>query len=209
MMQAKVYNISGEVANTINLPEVVWQKACSPALLHQAVVAYLANKRVVYKHGKTRARVQGGGRKPWRQKGTGRARAGSIRSPLWRGGGKIFGATQLHNYQQRLPLAMKRRALLGALHAKAKANEVIVVEKWPSDAKTKVMSQLLKKLPSAGRTTLLVLPSSDKGFYQATRNLPKISSSAVASLNTYDILQKRYLVFSKDALTALHNRFAA
>lgn len=208
MMSAKVYNLNGEVVKTINLTEAVWDKACSPALLHQVVVAQLANRRGDFKHGKTRGLVRGGGRKPWRQKGTGRARAGSIRSPLWRGGGMIFGAAQLHNYKQRLPLAMRRRALLGSLHTKAKAEEVIVVEKWPNDVKTKVMSQLLKKLPISNRSALLVLPKSNSNFYQATRNLLKVSSSTAASLNTYDILQKRYLIFSEDALSALNDRLA-
>jgi large subunit ribosomal protein L4 len=173
MLQAKVFSPAGDLVKTIDLDPAVWEREASTALLHQAVIAYLANRRVDITHGKKRGQVAGGGRKPWRQKGTGRARAGSIRSPLWRGGGTMFGPTQERNYSQKLPAAMRRRALLGALYAKAKAGDVLVLQQLPAEIKTKAVATMVSKLPIERRSMLLVLPGADATAVQACNNIPK------------------------------------
>ena len=208
MLQAKVYNSEGTEVKTIDLDVAVWGKTASQALLHQAVVAYLANKRVDITHGKKRGEVRGGGRKPWKQKGTGNARAGSIRSPLWRGGGTMFGPTQVRNYSQQLPKAMRRRALLGAMSVKASAGQVLVIQSLPADNKTKSLATLLAKLPIETRPTLLVLPGADTKAVQMSRNIPKLTLTAASSLNAYEVLRNRYLLVAESALPVLSATFA-
>lgn len=203
MLQAKLFSPAGDPVKTIDLDEAVWGREASAALLHQAVVAYLANRRADVTHGKKRGEVRGGGRKPWRQKGTGRARAGSIRSPLWRGGGTMFGPTQERNYSQKLPAAMRRRALLGALHAKAKAGDVLVLQQLPAESKTKSVAATLAKLPVERRPMLLVLPGADAVAVKTCRNIPKLTLSGAASLNAYEVLRNRYLLVAEAALPVL------
>ncbi len=207
-MQAKLFSPAGEMVKTIDLDAAVWEREASSALLHQAVVAYLANRRADVSHGKKRGEVRGGGRKPWRQKGTGRARAGSTRSPLWRGGGTMFGPTQERNYSLKLPAAMRRRALLGALYAKAKAGDVLVLQQLPADGKTKAVAATLAKLPIERRPMLLVLPGADAAAVQVCRNIPKLTLTAASSLNAYEVLRNRYLVVAESALPVLSATFA-
>lgn len=208
MIQAKLFSSTGDQLKTVDLDPAVWGRAASPALLHQAVVAYLANRRVDITHGKKRGEVRGGGRKPWRQKGTGRARAGSIRSPLWRGGGTMFGPTQERSYAKKLPAAMRRAALLGALQAKAAAGEVLVLQQLPAEGKTKAVASLLAKLPIERRPKLLVLAGPDAAAVQVCRNIPQITLSAAASLNAYEVMRSRYLLVLEPALPVLSATFA-
>ncbi len=208
MLQAKVFSPAGDLVKTIDLDPAVWEREASTALLHQAVIAYLANRRVDITHGKKRGQVAGGGRKPWRQKGTGRARAGSIRSPLWRGGGTMFGPTQERNYSQKLPAAMRRRALLGALYAKAKAGDVLVLQQLPAEIKTKAVAATVVKLPIERRSMLLVLPGADATAVRACNNIPKLTLTAAASLNAYEVLRNRYLIVTEGALPVLSATFS-
>jgi large subunit ribosomal protein L4 len=208
MLQAKLYSPEGSLVKTIDLDAAVWGKVASNALLHQAVVAFLANRRVDVTHGKKRGEVRGGGRKPWKQKGTGQARAGSIRSPLWRGGGTMFGPTQVRNYKQQLPKAMRRAALLGALNAKATSGDLLVIQSLPVEAKTKGVAAMVAKLPIEQRTVLMVLPGSDPKAVQVTRNIPKLTLTAASSLNAYEVLRNRYLVVAESALPVMSATFA-
>ena len=208
MLQAKVFSPAGDLVKTIDLDPAVWEREASTALLHQAVIAYLANRRVDITHGKKRGQVAGGGRKPWRQKGTGRARAGSIRSPLWRGGGTMFGPTQERNYSQKLPAAMRRRALLGALYAKAKAGDVLVLQQLPAEIRTKAVAATVAKLPIERRSMLLVLPGADATAVRACNNIPKLTLTAAASLNAYEVLRNRYLIVTEGALPVLSATFS-
>jgi large subunit ribosomal protein L4 len=208
MLQAKVYSAEGVEVKAIDLDEAVWGKVASSALLHQAVVAFLANRRVDVTHGKKRGEVRGGGRKPWKQKGTGRARAGSIRSPLWRGGGTMFGPTQERVYTQQLPKAMRRRALLGAMNAKAIAGDVLVIQSLPADGKTKSLAAMLAKLPIEQRPILLILPGADAKAVLVARNIPKLTLTAAASLNAYEVLRNRYLLVAESALPVLSATFS-
>jgi len=175
-------------------------------LLHQAVVMQLANRRTGSAATKSKGFVSGGGKKPWRQKGTGRARAGSIRSPSWVGGGTVFGP-QPRDYSYRMPRTARREALLSALSLKKRENKVIVVDKFELEqAKTKLMVQALAELKVA--SALLVIPQADAKIERSARNLPKVKVLRVEGLNVYDLLRYEHLILTDDALKILQEKLA-
>jgi large subunit ribosomal protein L4 len=175
-------------------------------LLHQAVVMQLANRRTGSAATKSKAFVSGGGKKPWRQKGTGRARAGSIRSPIWVGGGTVFGP-QPRDYSYRMPRTARREALLSALSLKKRENKVIVVDKFELEqAKTKLMVLALAELKVA--SALLVIPQADAKIERSARNLPKVKVLRVEGLNVYDLLRYEHLILTDDALKILQEKLA-
>lgn len=171
-------------------------------LVKQAYVAYLAQGRVGSAHVKLRGEVRGGGRKPWRQKGTGNARVGSIRSPLWRGGGITFGPTGNENYTKKLSTTSKRQAIRQALSLKA--DNIMVVETFTTmEGKTKDMAAFLKKVGATGRI-LAVVSQKDTARERATQNIPNLSVSAAMYLNVYDIMNADTIIISKKALDTVH-----
>jgi large subunit ribosomal protein L4 len=175
-------------------------------LLHQAVVMQLANRRTGSAATKSKGFVSGGGKKPWRQKGTGRARAGSIRSPIWVGGGTVFGP-QPRDYSYRMPRTARREALLSALSLKKRENKVIVVDKFELEqAKTKLMVLALAELKVA--SALLVIPQADAKIERSARNLPKVKVLRVEGLNVYDLLRYEHLILTDDALKILQEKLA-
>jgi large subunit ribosomal protein L4 len=176
-------------------------------LLHQAVVMQLANRRTGSAATKSKGFVSGGGKKPWRQKGTGRARAGSIRSPIWVGGGTVFGP-QPRDYSYRMPRTARREALLSALSLKKRENKVIVVDKFELEqAKTKLMVQALAELKVA--SALLVIPQADAKIERSARNLPNVKVLRVDGLNVYDLLRYEHLILTEQALKILQEKLAA
>jgi len=175
-------------------------------LLHQAVVMQLANRRTGSAATKSKGFVSGGGKKPWRQKGTGRARAGSVRSPIWVGRGTVFGP-QPRDYSYRMPRTARREALLSALSLKKRENKVIVVDKFELEqAKTKLMVQALAELKVA--SALLVIPQADAKIERSARNLPKVKVLRVEGLNVYDLLRYEHLILTDDALKILQEKLA-
>jgi large subunit ribosomal protein L4 len=176
-------------------------------LLHQAVVMQLANRRTGSAATKSKGFVSGGGKKPWRQKGTGRARAGSIRSPIWVGGGTVFGP-QPRDYSYRMPRTARREALLSALSLKKRENKIIVVDKLELEqAKTKLMVQALAELKVA--SALLVIPQADAKIERSARNLPNVKVLRVEGLNVYDLLRYEHLILTDEALKILQEKLAA
>jgi large subunit ribosomal protein L4 len=176
-------------------------------LLHQAVVMQLANRRTGSAATKSKGFVSGGGKKPWRQKGTGRARAGSIRSPIWVGGGTVFGP-QPRDYSYRMPRTARRAALLSALSLKKRENKIIVVDKLELEqAKTKIMVQALAELKVA--SALLVIPQADVKIERSARNLPNVKVLRVEGLNVYDLLHYEHLILTDEALKILQEKLAA
>lgn len=172
-------------------------------LLKNAYTAYLANGRGNSAQVKTRGLISGGGRKPWRQKGTGRARAGSSRSPIWRGGGTVFGPTGRENYSRKLHKNAKRLAVKQALSLKAKDDAVKIIESFaPDKDSTKAASGLLKKLSAKGRTLIVAGGKSDKAE-RAVRNLPGVETINAKYLNVYDILNADTIILDRDALDVL------
>lgn len=178
-----------------------------PHLLHQAVVMQLANRRAGTASTKSKGRVRGGGKKPWRQKGTGRARAGSIRSPLWVGGGTIFGP-QPRDYSYRMPRKARREALLSALSLKNGDGKIIVVGKLElEEAKTKLMVKALQELKV--ESALIVISQPDEKIERSARNIPTVKVLRVEGLNVYDLVRYEHLILTEGALKLLEERLAA
>lgn len=188
------------------LNEAIFGAKTRPHLLHQAVVMQLANRRAGSAATKSKGFVSGGGKKPWRQKGTGRARSGSIRSPIWVGGGTVFGPTP-RDYSYRMPRSARREALLSALSLKQREGKLIVVDKLELEAaKTKIMVQALAELKVA--SAVIVVTQSDEKIERAARNLPKVKVLRVEGLNVYDLMRYEHLVLTDRALKLLEERLA-
>ncbi len=202
---APLFSDDGSSKGTVDLDVDIFGVEPNVAVMHQVVTAQLAAARAGSHNTKTRAEVRGGGRKPWRQKGTGRARHGSIRSPIWIGGGVAHGPKP-RDYSQRTPKKMKRKALLGALSDRASGGQIRVVESigW-STPKTASASSLLSGIDS-GRKVLVVLGAADEVANRSFRNLPHVRLTQPGQLNTYDVLWSDTLVFTSDALESLSVR---
>jgi len=204
MMETKIFNIKGEETGEVNLPENYFGVKVSKGLLHEVVTYYLANKRVGTAHTKTRAEVSGGGAKPWKQKHTGRARVGSIRSPLWRKGGITFGP-RTRDFSYSLPAKKLKAALAHALSAKFSEGGIKVVEgldifsKNESPVKTKTVQNILNKLKIADKT-IIVKTQKDEKFARASSNIPKLMLRTFKDLNAYDVLAAQNILFEKDSL---------
>jgi large subunit ribosomal protein L4 len=206
MPTVPVYNTQGSQVGEIALNDSVFAVKINKALLHEAVVMQLASKRQGTSLTKNRSAVRGGGRKPWKQKGTGQARVGSRRSPLWTGGGIIFGPTP-RNYSYNLPKKARRQALKSALSAKVEAGEIIVVEGFNiSEPKTKVMTGILSDLKA--NKALIVTAGIDNNLYKSARNIPGVTAMVTEGLNVYDILAHDHLVITKDAVGKVEEALA-
>ena len=222
-MKVPIYNQQGEEIGVTELPEEIFGVPFNSDLVHQVVVSQMANRRQVIAHTKDRGEVRGGGRKPWRQKGTGRARAGSIRSPLWRGGGVTFGPTKERNFKKTIPQKMRRKALFMVLSQKLKDNEIIILDglnlKKP---KTKEMTSIIQKLKTRiqnekaepkkqekknRESFLIALAKMDKDVILASRNIPRVATIQAKDLNCLDILSYKYLTMPKEAITLLQKTF--
>jgi large subunit ribosomal protein L4 len=176
-------------------------------LLHQMIVMQLNNRRAGSAATKSKGRVRGGGKKPWRQKGTGRARAGSTRSPLWVGGGTIFGP-QPRDYSFRMPRKARREALRSALSLKNRDGKIIVVDKLQLEqGKTKLMAKALEELKVS--SALIVIPQSDEKIERSSRNIPTVKVLRVEGLNVYDLIRYEYLILTAEALRLVEERLAA
>jgi large subunit ribosomal protein L4 len=209
MMKVKVYNQKGEATGEIELLPELFEVASNRALLHEVVVAQQANSREVIAHAKDRSEVRGGGRKPWRQKGTGRARAGTIRSPLWKGGGVTFGPTKDRNFTKRVNKKVKQKALAMTLSDKAATDRFIVIDSMElPEAKTKAFIAIYKNLPVSGKKTLVVTDSKNTKAIRAIKNLPKVNSISASSLNVVDLLAHDYVLIAKDTVDLVNKTYA-
>ena len=202
-LKAKVIDAAGKVTGDVKLPEEIFGGKVNVPVMHQVVTAQLAAARSGTASTKTRSEVRGGGKKPWRQKGTGRARHGSIRSPIWVGGGAVFGPKP-RDYSMRVNKKMKKAALRSALADKASLGGVFILEGF-DDPRTKVAAAALKAADITGRVLLIVDPESeadspvDRGF----RNLKQAAFTLVGSLGTYDVLVADSIIFTKSAFDRL------
>ena len=187
MANVSVYNIEGKEVGKIDLSDAVFGVEVNEHLVHMAVVSQLANNRQGTQKAKTRSEVSGGGRKPWRQKGTGHARQGSTRAPQWTGGGVVF-APVPRDYSFKMNKKEKRAALKSALTAKVEENKFIVIDEIAlSEIKTKSIVEMLKAL-GADRKALIVMPEVDNTVVMSARNIPGVKTALVNTLNVYDIL---------------------
>ena len=203
-MKVDLYNQEGKITSQVEVPGGIFDVKLSKDLLHQVAVSQMANRRQGNAHTKDRGDVSGGGKKPWRQKGTGRARAGSTRSPLWKGGGVTFGPTNEKVYKKIVPKKIKRAALFMALTEKAKNNLVILVEDLKiKEAKTKLATSILGKMPTNSKTTLIALPEMDKNFILASRNIEKVKVMQVKDLSALDVLNNKYLIMPRESIEVM------
>ncbi|MFA5075816.1 MAG: 50S ribosomal protein L4 [Patescibacteria group bacterium] len=200
-MKTAVYNLAGDKVEEIELNPVLFDIEPNIAVIHQVVIAQEKNARKVLAHTKGRSDVRGGGKKPWKQKGTGRARHGSSRSPIWKGGGITFGPTKERNFKVKINQKMKNKALRMILSDKAKSDNLVVVDKWElAEMKTKLLNQILNKLPVKNQKTCLALASTDPKLVQVVHNLEKVYALGANSLNVVDLLKYKFLLISKAAL---------
>lgn len=207
MAKFNVLDNEGKKVSTIQLSDDIFGIEPNERAMHAAVVNYLANQRQGTQSTKTRAEVRGGGRKPWRQKGTGRARQGSIRSPQWTGGGVALGPKP-RDYSYRLNRKLKRLALLSALSAKAKAGEIVVVKEYGvEDYKTKTVVEMLKAL-KVDNKALIVTEEVDKFLVKSASNIPGVKTTTANLINVYDILNADMFVMSVDAAKKIEEVFA-
>ena len=207
-MKVSVYDQQGKEIGTTLLPKEIFGVEINPDLMHQVVRSQMANRRRVIAHTKDRGEVSGGGRKPWRQKGTGRARHGSIRSPLWRKGGVTFGPTKERVFKKVIPKKMKRLALFMALSGKVKNNLLILLDKLKiEEAKTRLMTEIFKKLPCKNESCLIALPEYDKNLILSARNLPEVKTIQSKDLNCLDLLSFKYLLMSKESIKVIKDTF--
>jgi large subunit ribosomal protein L4 len=207
MPTVALYNAQGEQVGEIALADSVFGVKVNEAVMHQAVLAYLANRRLGTADTKTRTEVRGGGRKPWRQKGTGRARHGSIRSPIWKGGGVVFGPHP-RSYRVELPRKVRRLALKSALTSKVNAGALIVLDRLEmNQPKTKEMVRVLGNL-KAGRKVLIVTESPQENVIRSARNIPGVRTTNAGQLNVYDILNNDNLIITRDAVVRVEEVFA-
>lgn len=207
-MKLDVYKIDGNQAgDSIELSEEIFGIEPNDHVIYLAVKAYLANRRQGTHKTKERNEVRGGGRKPWKQKGRGTARAGTTRSPIWIGGGTIFGPKP-RNYRQKLNKKVKKLARKSALSHKAKANQIIIVEDFNLDlAKTKDFENILDALKIKGKKTLLLTHEHQENIYKSGRNIDKVNVLEAQKVSTYDLLNNQVLLLQKSAVDKLVSMF--
>ena len=206
MANVSVYNMEGKEVGTLELNDAVFGVEVNEHLVHLAVVAQLANKRQGTQKAKTRSEVSGGGRKPWRQKGTGHARQGSTRSPQWKGGGVVFAPTP-RDYTIRLNKKEKRAALKSALTSRVQANKFIVVDELKFDEiKTKKFQSVMDSLKV--NKALVVLADNDQNTVLSARNVADVKTAQVDSINVYDILKYNTVVATKAAVASIEEVYA-
>jgi len=202
MAEVPVYNMKGQAVGKMALDKNIFNGEVNEAILYQAIKMYESNLRQGTASTKTRSQVSGGGKKPWRQKGTGRARAGTIRSPLWRGGGIIFGPHP-RDYSYAIPKKIRRLALISSLNAKLNNGELVVLEEIKvAEPKTREFMGILRNL-KADDKPLVVVDDKDKAIILASRNIPELLLRDYKALNAYEVLKQHKLILTQKALNAL------
>jgi len=207
MPKVNVYNMLGEQVEEIELSEAIFGVEINQHVVYEVVKNQLANKRQGTQSTKTRSEVRGGGRKPWKQKGTGRARQGSIRAPHFTGGGIAFGPKP-RDYSYKVPKKVRRLALKSVLTSKVQENEIIVIDAINFDApKTKEMANFLSKI-NADKKALIVMGEKNANVIKSAKNIPTVATALVNTINVYDILKYNSLVITKDALRKVEEVYA-
>ena len=206
MANVAVYNMKGEEVGSLELNDAVFGAKINEHLVHMSVVQYLANKRQGTQKAKTRSEVSGGGRKPWRQKGTGHARQGSTRAPQWKGGGVVFAPTP-RDYSFKLNKKEKRAALKSALTSRVNDSKFIVVDELKLDEiKTKKFQEVMENLKVS--KALVIINDNDQNIVMSARNIPKIKTALTNTINVYDILKYDTVVVTKDAVATIEEVYA-
>ena len=208
-IKVKLYDFAGKELGEEKLNADFFGVKVNPDLVQQVSVAQMANSRQVLAHTKGRAEVRGGGKKPWKQKGTGRARHGSTRSPIWIGGGITFGPTKQRNFSKQVNKKVKKAALSMVLSDKVAHDGLVLVESYNlPEAKTKELSLALNKLPNKGKSTLVVTKSAEDNIVRASKNLPKVDTIQYSSLNIVDLMKHQYVLVSKELLSKVEKHYS-
>ena len=216
-MKTELYNVKAEKVGTVELPDRVFGANWNPQLVHQALNAQVSNSRDVLAHAKGRGEVSGGGKKPWKQKHTGRARHASIRSPIWKGGGVAHGPSKDRNFTKKINKKMRQAAIFSLLSKRLKDGEVKFVDSLSFEKpKTKLASDFLKtflkpfsKDAKNVRVNALIVPDqANREIYRATRNLQNVKSLNPNALNVYDLLKYRNIILDKQAITVIDKTYA-
>lgn len=206
MPKIDVLDVKGNVVGDVELSEGIFGIEPNEHVVHEVVVALLANRRQGTRSALTRSEVRGGGRKPWRQKGTGRARAGTIRSPLWKGGGVIF-APKSRDYSKKVNKKVKALAMKSVFSAKVQDNELRVLNQLVMDVpKTKEMIAVLNNINA--QKALIVLPENNEAIIRSANNIPKVATTTVNELNVYDMLKYDVLIMTQEALQKIEEVYA-
>ncbi|HBB36597.1 MAG: ribosomal protein L4/L1e, large subunit ribosomal protein L4 [Candidatus Moranbacteria bacterium GW2011_GWC1_45_18] len=206
-MKAAVHNLEGKKIKDIELANFVFGVEKNDVLLHQVYVAQYANRRQILAHTKDRAERAGSGKKPWKQKGTGRARVGSVRSPIWRKGGVIFGPTKDRNFKKDVSKKMNHKALAVVLSEKLADKEIIIVDSLEiKESKTKKMGKALESLKIKG-SVLFGFLKSEQEAKRASRNIPRVDNIDAENLNIFDILNHKYLVLSEEGVKMIEKKY--
>jgi large subunit ribosomal protein L4 len=202
MPSVSLYTQDGKANGEMSLPEAQFGVKVKPSVVHEALLAQQANRRKAIAHTKTKGEVRGGGKKPWKQKGTGRARQGSTRNPQWVGGGVAFGPRSDRNFSVKINRKTKQKALFMALSDKVNTKNLLVIESIKTEpVKTKAVATLVSKLP-LGKSTLIVAPASNATLMRMVRNMPNVTLVTAQSVNLEDVMKHRSVAFLKDAVAA-------
>lgn len=213
-MNAEIINFKKDKVGSIEVPETVFGVKWNAALVKQALLAQLANRRLPWAHAKDRSEVRGGGKKPWRQKGTGRARHGSTRSPLWVGGGKAHGPNKERDYTQKINKKMKRLAVMSVLSKKFKDGEVTFMDSLAIEApKTNPLAQNLMQVVAVNKKTkkfdVVMIPDAEnKNIYRAAKNLNKAKALSPEALNVYDLLNHKHILIDQNAIAVIEKHYS-
>jgi len=206
--KVEVYNVQGEATGHMNLKDDLFGAEVHDVLMHQAVVTHQARQRRGTASTKGRSEVRGGGRKPWRQKGTGLARAGSIRSPIWRGGGVTFGPKP-RDFSLAIPKRMRRKALVSALSAKVRDGDLIIVDGLElEEPRTRTVADMLDKLGVRG-SALIVTPETDRTLVLSSRNIPGVATQRAGDLSVYDLLSHGKVLMTREAVARVEEVFGS
>jgi len=207
MAKIDLYKQTGEKAGELTLPKEIFEVEFNGDLIHQALIMQLANQRPATAHTKTRGEVNGGGRKPYKQKGTGNARQGSIRSPHFKGGGRVFGPRNVRNFSKMMPKSQRRQALFSALSEKVRAKEIFGLEGYEmAKPKTKEFATMISKLP-VQRKVLVIIPGKNTVIQKSAENLPNIKTIQANYINIQDLQRFKSVVLFKDAVDVIKKTF--
>lgn len=208
MAKIDAYNASGKKDGSVELNDAVFGVTPKQSVVHQVFTALMANMRQPWAHAKDRSEVRGGGRKPWKQKGTGRARHGSTRSPIWTGGGATFGPRNERNFKQKVNKKMNRAAVRMVLSDKLATDKFVVVTEFPTDGKTATLDVLRAALPGAGYTTLLLTAEKNDTVIRAVQNIDNLDVQIATDVNVTELLNHQYVIASGAAVEVLEKRLA-
>ena len=207
MTQVTVYNLDKKEVGKIEVPDKMFGTKWIPDLVHQALVTQKANSRNVVAHAKDRSEVRGGGKKPWKQKGTGRSRHGSIRSPLWVGGGVTFGPNKERIFSRKINKVMNQTAIFSALSRKFAEDGVVVVDSFASGKKTREFAGSIKNIFVPKETTTFIFSDKNKDNQKISRNISKVANLSPKSLNVYDIMWPKKIFIERDAVGEIANHY--